>query len=112
MGVIAWFMSRNLRARGDRPSRELSAEAGDSRLSRLSFDRFSQPPSLHAVRAALRRSDQPIMVEVDRLRSARNSGSHGRRVRRVRRVRSLGPRRLLAVDEHDVTTVALSSSSA
>lgn len=62
MGVIAWFMSRNLRARGDRPSRELSAEAGDSRLSRLSFDRFSQPPSLHAVRAALRRSDQPIMV--------------------------------------------------
>jgi RsiW-degrading membrane proteinase PrsW (M82 family) len=62
MGNVAWFARRDLRARGDRSSRDLAAAAGDSRLSRLSFDRFSQPPSLKTVRAALRRSDQPIMI--------------------------------------------------
>jgi RsiW-degrading membrane proteinase PrsW (M82 family) len=62
MGVVAWFASRDLRVRGDRPSREFAQRGGDTRLSRLSFDRFSQPPSLGAVRAALRRSDRPIMV--------------------------------------------------
>lgn len=62
MGVVAWFARRDLLARGDRTSRELSVLAGDSRLSRLSFDRFSQPPSLRAVRAALRQSDRPIML--------------------------------------------------
>lgn len=62
MGNVAWFARRDLRARGDRPSRDLAFASGDSRLSRLSFDRFSQPPSLKTVRAALRRSDQPIMI--------------------------------------------------
>jgi RsiW-degrading membrane proteinase PrsW (M82 family) len=62
MGAVTWFAARDLRARGDRPSREMAEAAGDSRLSRLSFDRFSQPPSLKSVRAALRRTDRPIMV--------------------------------------------------
>jgi RsiW-degrading membrane proteinase PrsW (M82 family) len=62
MGNVAWFARRDLRARGDRPSRDAAVGAGDSRLSRLTFDRFSQPPSLKTVRAALRRSDQPIMI--------------------------------------------------
>jgi RsiW-degrading membrane proteinase PrsW (M82 family) len=58
MGNIAWFVGRDLRLRGERPSRQ----GGDSRLSRLSFEHLSQPPSLKTVRAALRRSDQPIMI--------------------------------------------------
>jgi RsiW-degrading membrane proteinase PrsW (M82 family) len=62
MGVVALFAARDLRARGDRPSRDLAELAGDSRLSRLSLDRLSQPPSLRAVRAALRRTDRPIMI--------------------------------------------------
>jgi RsiW-degrading membrane proteinase PrsW (M82 family) len=62
MGNVAWFAARDLRARGDRASRELAAQRGDSRLSRLSFERFSQPPSLKTVRAALRRSDRPVMI--------------------------------------------------
>jgi hypothetical protein len=62
MGNLAWFASRDLRTRGDRPSRDVAEAAGESRLSALSFDRLSQPPSLQTVRAALRRSDQPIMI--------------------------------------------------
>jgi RsiW-degrading membrane proteinase PrsW (M82 family) len=62
MGNVAWFAARDLKLRGERPSRDYAAAQGDSRLSRLSFERFSEPPSLKTVRAALRRSDQPIMI--------------------------------------------------
>jgi RsiW-degrading membrane proteinase PrsW (M82 family) len=62
MGAVAGFASRDLRARKDGPFRELGVDTDDRRPSRRSFDRFSQPPSLHAVRAALLRSDRPIMV--------------------------------------------------
>ena len=56
MGVIAWLLARDLRLRGDRPSRLPSG----SRLSRLSI--AAQPPSLSAVRSALTRADQPVKV--------------------------------------------------
>lgn len=56
MGVIAWLLARDLRLRGDRPSRLPSG----SRLSRLSI--VAQPPSLSAVRSALTRADQPVKV--------------------------------------------------
>ena len=56
MGVIAWLLARDLRLRGDRPSRMPSG----SRLSRLSI--VAQPPSLSAVRSALTRADQPVKV--------------------------------------------------
>jgi RsiW-degrading membrane proteinase PrsW (M82 family) len=62
MGAIAFFAARDLAARGDRPSRDLAVRAGDSRLSRLSFDPFSQPSSLKTVRAALRRTERPVMI--------------------------------------------------
>ena len=62
MGTIAWFAGRDLRMRAGRRSRAVALDPGDTRFSRLSFDRLSQPPSLRAVRAALRRSDRPIMV--------------------------------------------------
>jgi RsiW-degrading membrane proteinase PrsW (M82 family) len=62
MGVVALFASRDLRMRGDRPSRDIALASGDSRLSRLSFERFSEPPSLKTVRAALRRTDRPVML--------------------------------------------------
>jgi RsiW-degrading membrane proteinase PrsW (M82 family) len=57
MGVVAWLLARDLRARGERPSRAPSSLG--SRLSRLSVP----PPSLTAVREALtREADQPVKV--------------------------------------------------
>jgi RsiW-degrading membrane proteinase PrsW (M82 family) len=56
MGFVAWFLGRDLRARGERPSRIPSS----SRLSRLST--MTQPPSLSAVRSALSRADEPVKV--------------------------------------------------
>jgi RsiW-degrading membrane proteinase PrsW (M82 family) len=58
MGFFAWFLGRDLRARGERPSR-VPSSAG-SRLSRLSM--LTQPPSLSAVRSALTRADDPVKV--------------------------------------------------
>jgi len=58
MGVVAWLLGRDLRQRGDGPSR-VSSISG-SRLSRLSAR--AQPPSLSAVRSALTRADQPVKV--------------------------------------------------
>ena len=58
MGVVAWLLGRDLRQRGDVPSR-VSSISG-SRLSRLSAR--AQPPSLSAVRSALTRADQPVKV--------------------------------------------------
>ena len=58
MGVIAWLLARDLRLRGDRPSRV--ASIGGSRLSRLSI--VAQPPSLSAVRSALTRADAPVKI--------------------------------------------------
>lgn len=57
MGVLVWFMARDLRGRGERSSRN-----PENRLSRLSFDSISQPPSLRTVRNALKRADQPLKV--------------------------------------------------
>ena len=58
MGVVAFYAARDLRARGERPSRI----PGSNRLSRLTMAQISAPPSFTAVRDALRRSDQPIKV--------------------------------------------------
>lgn len=56
MGLIAWIAARDLRQRDDRapPTSRL-------RLSRLTME-VPQPPSFKAVRAALSRADQPILV--------------------------------------------------
>jgi RsiW-degrading membrane proteinase PrsW (M82 family) len=59
MGLVVWLLARDLRQRGDRPSRQPSGSGG-SRLSRLSM--VAQPPSLSAVRSALTRADQPVKV--------------------------------------------------
>jgi RsiW-degrading membrane proteinase PrsW (M82 family) len=59
MGLVVWMLARDLRQRGDRPSR-LPSGSGGSRLSRLSM--VAQPPSLSAVRSALTRADQPVKV--------------------------------------------------
>jgi RsiW-degrading membrane proteinase PrsW (M82 family) len=56
MGVVVWLLARDLRMRGDRPSRAPSS----GRLSRLSM--VATPPSLSAVRSALRRADEPLKV--------------------------------------------------
>ncbi len=58
MGFVAWFLGRDLRARGERPSRVPTP--GSSRLSRLSA--MTQPPSLSAVRSALTRAEDPVKV--------------------------------------------------
>jgi len=58
MGFVAWLLGRDLRGRGDRPSR-VSSFAG-SRLSRLSV--AAAPPSLSAVRSALTRADAPVKI--------------------------------------------------
>jgi RsiW-degrading membrane proteinase PrsW (M82 family) len=57
MGGLAWFAANDLRKRGERSSRLPGA-----RLSAISLLYISEPPSLRAVRAALRRADQPIML--------------------------------------------------
>lgn len=58
MGGVTWLFARDLRARGNEPPPPSSRL---SILSRLSID-GSRPPSLTAVRDALRRADQPIML--------------------------------------------------
>jgi RsiW-degrading membrane proteinase PrsW (M82 family) len=59
MGVVAWILARDLRQRGNRPSRVPSAYGG--RLSRLSI--VSHPPSLSAVREALTRGEgEPVKI--------------------------------------------------
>jgi RsiW-degrading membrane proteinase PrsW (M82 family) len=55
MGVVAWMLARDLEARGDRVSPVPSTSRG--RLARL-----TAPPSLSAVRSALRRADEPVKV--------------------------------------------------
>ena len=55
MGVVAWMLARDLRARGERPSPVPSTSRG--RLAHL-----AQPPSLSAVRSALRRADEPVKI--------------------------------------------------
>ena len=56
MGVVAWMLGRDLRTRGERPSTRCPRRrAGGSA-------RLSQPPSLSAVRSALRRADEPVKV--------------------------------------------------
>lgn len=64
MGTVAWFAARDLRARGERNSREPGGANGN-RLSRTSWAPVSfgrAPPSLRTVREALRRADQPILL--------------------------------------------------
>jgi RsiW-degrading membrane proteinase PrsW (M82 family) len=58
MGVLAWYLARDLRLRGD-PAPP-SSSSGGGRLARLS--RVAQPPSLSALRSALTRADQPVKV--------------------------------------------------
>jgi RsiW-degrading membrane proteinase PrsW (M82 family) len=63
MGGVAWVAWRDLKRRGNRPSREWSTKVGGDRLAAVSgFLAIREPPSLHAVREALRRKDQPIML--------------------------------------------------
>jgi hypothetical protein len=54
MGAVAWMLWRDLEARGD--------IAGPPSTSRSGLARLSQPPSLSAVRSALRRADEPVKV--------------------------------------------------
>ena len=67
MGGIAGLMARDLRVRGDRSSRVPSSSSPDGFGGRLSLTSIgpassNRPPSLRAVRDALRRADQPIML--------------------------------------------------
>lgn len=54
MGVVAYFMGRDLDRRGARDSQ--------GRGSIVSFDALTRAPSLTRVREALRRADRPIMI--------------------------------------------------
>jgi RsiW-degrading membrane proteinase PrsW (M82 family) len=58
MGGVTYFFARDLRTRSDAPS----PGSRRSLFSRFSLDAVSKPPSLNAVREALRRADQPIML--------------------------------------------------
>jgi len=62
MGGVAWVAGRDLRNRGDRPSREWSAKVGGDRLSGVPFVSLREPPTLQAVREALQRKNHPIML--------------------------------------------------
>jgi RsiW-degrading membrane proteinase PrsW (M82 family) len=54
MGVVVWMLSRDLEARGERQPVPSS--------SRVGLGRLTHPPSLSAVRSALRRADEPVKV--------------------------------------------------
>ncbi len=106
MANVVWFVVRDRKARLARATLEMPPISVDPRLSRLSFDRFSQPPSLKTVRAALRRTDQPIMVRWILVGALVTLGTM---------VAGLGASVAFGhwvhvdfsvVDEHDVTTVA------
>ena len=58
MGLLAWMLARDLRQRGGEGPARVPSSAG--RLSRLSV--VATPPSLSAVRSALRRADEPLKV--------------------------------------------------
>jgi RsiW-degrading membrane proteinase PrsW (M82 family) len=58
MGFLAWMLARDLRQRGGEGPARVPSSAG--RLSRLSV--VATPPSLSAVRSALRRADEPLKV--------------------------------------------------
>lgn len=60
MGLVSFFAGRDLRARGERESH--APGPFSNRLSRISAAYVSAPPSLAAVRAALKKSEQPIKV--------------------------------------------------
>jgi RsiW-degrading membrane proteinase PrsW (M82 family) len=55
MGFVVWMLARDLRARDERTTPVPST-------SRSRLHRLSQPPSLSAVRSALRRADEPVKV--------------------------------------------------
>ncbi len=105
MGVVVWMLGRDLRERGDRPSRtSTSVSAGGSRLSRLSA--MTAPPSLSAVRSALRRADEPVkvrwvllgaLVTIGAMIVGLGAGVAGAHLLRVD---------LSTVDEHDVGAAA------
>ncbi len=58
MGGVAFVAARDLRLRGDAPPS--SIQASSSRLAALGLDGLSNPPSMRAMRDALRRSNQPL----------------------------------------------------
>jgi RsiW-degrading membrane proteinase PrsW (M82 family) len=58
MGVVAWILQRDLRVRHDQSAS--MAPPSSRRWSRLSV--VAEAPSLAAVRAALRRADEPLKV--------------------------------------------------
>ena len=63
MAVVAWIAGRDLRNRSNGDGPVSSVPGSSDRLARISFlplDARSQPPSLRAVREALRRSEQPV----------------------------------------------------
>jgi hypothetical protein len=62
MGGVTWLAWRDLRQRGDRPSRRVGELAGANRLSRVSVRMLGERPSLDSVRAALEPGGRPIMV--------------------------------------------------
>lgn len=59
MGVVLWLLGRDLQSRSGRAS-WIRPSASGSRLSRLSA--AAAPPSLSAVRSALRRADRPVKI--------------------------------------------------
>ena len=102
MGFVAWFLGRDLRARGERPSRVPRRARGA--LSRLST--MTQPPSLSAVRSALSRADGAGQGALGPLRCARHHrrddrGPGGGRLRRCALHIDLS-----MVDEHAVGDAA------
>jgi hypothetical protein len=57
MGIVAWLLGRDLLSRASAPQTSLAPSSRRRRLPGL-----SNPPSLSAVRAALRREDEPIRL--------------------------------------------------
>lgn len=100
MGIAAFFLARDLGARGDRLSRTSML------LGRVSLFYTSGPPSLEAVREALRRQGQPIMFRWVFFGAVVTMGAMTAGFAAAVAFGHWAHVDFSVVDEHDVTTIA------
>jgi RsiW-degrading membrane proteinase PrsW (M82 family) len=109
MGGVAFLMARDLRQRGDRTSRVPDPDFG-GRLSVPATssqpERSLRPPSLRAVRDALRRADQPIRLRWIAIGTLVTIGAMIAGLSASVAFGHYAHVDFAAVDEHDVSTTA------
>jgi RsiW-degrading membrane proteinase PrsW (M82 family) len=112
MGLVAWLVARDLRQRGDRVSRipgsDPTFEGGRLSIAPLSAlpTSSNRPPSLRAVREALRRADRPLMLRWIAIGALVTIGAMIAGLAASVAFGHYAHVDFAAVDEHDVSTTA------